>query len=175
MVPDLDLQLQVAIKALTDNVVPAVDPANKMAVEQLQLIVATLAMVRSRLPIARRFARRSLEDDIAMLRSLCGLIPVADIVRAPGHADALADAIVRGRTLLADPEADTDALEDYRTILAEITVSAIKELQHGPAAAAVESLILDATRRSIERRRAWCLPSGFEPYPSRIPAIETLL
>jgi len=173
MVPDLDLQLQVAIKALTDNVMPAVDPANKMAVEQLHLTVATLTMVRSRLPIARRFTRRSLEDDIAMLRSLRDLIPAADT--ASGHADALAGAIERGRTLLADPEADTDALEDYRTILAEITVSAIKMLQNGPATAAVESLVLDATRRSIERRRAWCLPSGFEPYPSRIPAIETLI
>lgn len=171
MVPDLDLQLQVAIKALIDNVVPAVDPANKMAVEQLQLTVATLTMVRSRLPLARRFTRRSLEDDIAMLRSLRGLIPVADI--AP--ADALGGAIARGQALLADPETDTDTLEDYRTILAEITVSAIKELQDGPAAAAVESLVLNATRRSIERRRAWCLPSGFEPYPSCIPAIETLL
>jgi hypothetical protein len=171
MVPDLDLQLQVTIKALTDNVMPAVDPANKMAVEQLHLTVATLTMVRSRLPIARRFTRRSLEDDIAMLDSLHGLMPVADTAQA----DALANATARARTLLADPEADTNALEDYRTILAEITVSIIRELQSGPAAAAVESLILDATRRSIERRRAWCLPSGFEPYPSRIPAIEALL
>jgi len=171
MVPDLDLQLQVAIKALTDAIAPAIDPANKVAAEQLHLTVATLTMVRDRLPIARRFTRRQLEDDLAMLDSLRALVTSGD----PSRAAALGDAAERARSLLADPQTDTAELETYRGILAEITVSAIEELQAGPAAPAVERIVLDATRRSIERRRAWCIPAGFEPYPANVPAIETLI
>ena len=60
MVPDIDLQLQVAIKALSDAIAPAVDPDDKMATEQLQLVIATLTMARERLPVERRMGRRLL-------------------------------------------------------------------------------------------------------------------
>src|SRR3546814_20596692 len=52
MIPDLDLQLQVVIQALKDTVMPAVDPAHRMAIEHLRLSIATLSMVRERLPPA---------------------------------------------------------------------------------------------------------------------------
>ena len=42
MVPDADLQLSVVIKALSEVVAPAVDPANRLAVEQLHLSIATI-------------------------------------------------------------------------------------------------------------------------------------
>src|SRR3546814_6371792 len=81
MVPSFDLQLQAAIKALSDTVGPAVDPADKVASEQLHLVIATLGMVRERLPAQRRFIRRLLEDAVA----------IAGAVNASEQDDGLAE------------------------------------------------------------------------------------
>src|SRR3546814_601910 len=94
MVPSVDLQLQAAIKALSDTVGPAVDPADKVASEQLHLVSATLGMVRERLPAQRRFIRRLLEDAVA----------IAGAVNASEQDDGLAEAVVVARAALADPE-----------------------------------------------------------------------
>src|SRR3546814_11599500 len=68
MIPDLDLQLQVVIKALKDTVMPAVDPAHRMAIEQLGLSIATLSMVRERLPLAGLREWQDLAHAIALGR-----------------------------------------------------------------------------------------------------------
>src|SRR3546814_7087632 len=101
MVPSVDLQLQAAIKALSDTVGPAIDPADKVASEQLHLVIATLGMVRERLPAQRRFIRRLLEDAAA----------IAGAVNASEHDDRLAEAVVVARAALADPELEAHELE----------------------------------------------------------------
>src|SRR3546814_9311493 len=94
MVPSVDLQLQAAIKALSDTVGPAVDPADKVASEQLHLVIATLGMVRERLPAQRRFIRRLLEDAVA----------IAGAVHESEQDDGLAEEVVVARAAVADPE-----------------------------------------------------------------------
>ena len=46
MIPEIDTQLAAVIKALSDNVLPAVDAGNPMAAEQIQLCLATLGLVK---------------------------------------------------------------------------------------------------------------------------------
>jgi hypothetical protein len=164
MVPDLDLQLQVAIKALRDAVVPAVDPSNRAAVEQLHLAIATLAMVRQRLPLAHRFARRQLEDALTLADALSALVPAALTAEAAAAHAALASA-----------EADTAELEAACRDLNEATVAVIARAQDGPARQAIDRAVLRASARPIERGRAWCLPAGFEPDPASVKPIDALL
>src|SRR3546814_17934705 len=92
MIPDLDLQLQVVIKALKDTVMPAVDPAHRMAIEQLGLSIATLSMVRERLPLAGLREWQDLANAIALGRAT--VVEVSSI--------ALEQAIGDGAALLAD-------------------------------------------------------------------------
>src|SRR3546814_20887185 len=93
MVPSVDLQLQAAIKALSDTVGPAVDPADKVASEQLHLVIATLGMVRERLPAQRRFIRRLLDDAVA----IAGAVKARE--QDDGHAEAgVVDRSARDRT-----------------------------------------------------------------------------
>lgn len=165
MVPDLDLQLQTAIKALSDNVKPAVDPADKVATEQLGLVIATLAMVRDRLPVQRRFVRRLLEDEIALAEA---------VGAATGRADAIAAEVAAARAALADPERDAPEIEEVRGELTGRTVSLISEA----GAAGLEVLtpiILKGAKLPLERLRAWSIPSGFEPYAAQLKTLETLL
>ena len=42
------LQIQTVIKTLTDVVLPAVDPSNKLAIEQARLAIGTLNIVLQR-------------------------------------------------------------------------------------------------------------------------------
>jgi hypothetical protein len=165
MVPDLDLQLQTVMKALADNVKPAVDPADKVAIEQLGLVLATLAMVRDRLPVQRRFIRRLLEDEIALAEA---------VGRAVDQAGALAADIAAARNALADPELDAPELEEIRSGLTSVTVSVIAQA----GAAGLEqltSVVLQGTKPSLERLRAWCIPSGFEPYATQLKALEAVI
>ena len=165
MVPDLDLQLQTAIKALGDNVKPAVDPDDKVAVEQLGIVMATLAMVRERLPSQRRFIRRLLEDEIAL---------AVDVGDALGKGAILADDIAAARSALADPELDSAELAEIRSGLTSKTVSLIA--QAGTAGLeALTPVVLKGAKPSLERLRAWCVPSGFEPYASEIKALDSLI
>ncbi len=49
-----DLQLQTAIRALTEVVTPAVDTSNALAVEQLQVVIGMLHLMAARLPLRFR-------------------------------------------------------------------------------------------------------------------------
>lgn|SRR3546814_284103 len=164
MVPSVDLQLQAAIKALSDTVGPAVDPADKVASEQLHLVIATLGMVRERLPAQRRFIRRLLEDAVA----------IAGAVNASEQDDGLAEAVVVARAALADPEMEAHELETVRANLTNLTANLI-------AAAGGEGLdrfglaVARGSKMPLDRLRAWSIMSGFEPNPSTVPALNTLI
>jgi hypothetical protein len=167
MVPDLDLQLQVAIKALTDAVMPAVDPANKMAMEQLGLAIATLGMVRARMPLARSATRRALADAV----DLAGEIAEA----APAQAQSLHGGIEVARSVLADPATETtDIASAVRSLNARIC-AAIDACAEDSSARAVEAIVIRRSRATTDLGRAWCLPAGFEPYPDRVPSVESLV
>ena len=171
MVPDFDLQLQAVLKALRDTVAPAVDPANKVAIEQLHLSMATIAMVRDRLPQARRFARRQLEDGLELARAVAaaaGRDPMID--RGP-----LDTALARASAQLNDAAADTQGFEAANAALTVATVAVINAAQNGTAIAAIDAAVLRYSAPAIERARAWCLSAGFEPDPTAIRPLAALL
>lgn len=165
MVPDIDLQLQVSIKALCDAVSPAVDPADKIATEQLQLVIATLTMARERLPVERRMVRRLLEDDIALARR------IAAVVTDDGF---LSGSIADAQTALADPELGTSELAAIRSELTKNSASMIVAAgQDGISVLA--PIVVDGSRASLARLRSWCEPSGFEPDPGQLMSLSGLL
>ncbi|MCK9285355.1 MAG: hypothetical protein M0P39_13860, partial [Rhodocyclaceae bacterium] len=54
------LQVQTVIKAMTDVVLPAVDPNNKLAQEQARLVIGMLHLVMQRQPLMYRYDRDEL-------------------------------------------------------------------------------------------------------------------
>ena len=171
MVPDFDLQLQAAIKALRDTVAPAVDPANKVAIEQLHLSIATIAMVRDRLPLARRFARRRLEDALDLARA------VAAAARTDAAIDlaGLDTAVAAGPALLADATAEIEHYEAANAAVTGATLAVINAAQTSAATGTIDVAVLKASAPAFERSRAWFLSAGFEPDPAAIRPLTTLL
>jgi hypothetical protein len=171
MVPSIDMQLQSVIKSLVDNVVPAVDPANKTATEQVQLGIAILNIVRDRLPLTRRFARAELTDKIDVADRLTAALSASGISDA-ANLKSLAAA---SRALLLDPVCDTNNLERQSFALNNAISIAIANAQETESASVVMDIVLSNSANHAWRLRSWFLAAGYEINPRAIPAIEELI
>ncbi|MGQ0622999.1 MAG: hypothetical protein ACT4QA_24340, partial [Panacagrimonas sp.] len=76
-----EIQLTSMLKAMKDVVIPAIDPANRLAIEQSQLIVGMLGLMQHQLPIQFKFDRDELGRLVDMLHGLkviCDLDPALE-------------------------------------------------------------------------------------------------
>jgi hypothetical protein len=161
MVPDIDLQLRVVIKALRDVVAPAVDPDNRLAVEQLHLSLATLGLIEARLPLAGRRVRAELANAIVL----------AEAADASGLAGPLAAA----KAALEDPHADAHQIDSHKSRLLAAVSALVDTAPDGTGADALARAVVSASKPQFDLIRAWCLPAGFEPDPDEVLSIEELL
>ena len=161
MVPDLDLQLQAVIKALGDTVMPALDPANRVAAEQLSLSLATLGMVRARLPLASRREWQELQN----------MIGLGEAVAALGDFNAL-DAALADAAVVRD---DANPQPFARTKATRAIGAATSAVVTAGASDAVMRAVVTHSKPATDLSRAWSLPAGFEPDPDEVPALESLL
>ncbi|MBB4631630.1 hypothetical protein [Sphingosinicella soli] len=164
MIPDLDLQLQVVIKALKDTVMPAVDPAHRMAIEQLGLSIATLSMVRERLPLAGLREWQDLANAIALGRATVAEVSSAVLEQAIGDGAALLD------EARPAPGARTAAT---RAVLSAVSM-AVREADDGSETALMRTIV-EASRPALDLARAWSKSAGFEPDPDEVPEVVALL
>ncbi len=170
MIQSFQTQLEVTLRALTDVVLPALDPANRQALEQLQLSLATLNFLQARLPYARRYQRMELEHLIELAGKVIAVIGAS----APATA-SLTQTMDNGRAELAKPQAE---VEDYlrlsrelRELIADIVANSAGETFED----SLDALIVKSTQYLLLRERVWCLPLGFELAPQDLPDIEDLL
>lgn len=164
MIPEIDVQLAAIGKSLADNVLPALDPANPMAIEQLHLGLATLALVRQRLPDVHHYLRRDIEDNLRLAAELLTLLGRPD--------EAL---VAEGERILADPENGPRELEAEQRRLKAGIADLIDAARGTDGEAALAGKVLEAQDAMIARSRAWSSPMGFEPDPAAVPPLEALL
>lgn len=160
--------LQAAVKALEHAVMPAVDPADPLAAEQLKLTLGYLKLLRSRFDLVQARRRFELEHQRAMAKALqdearaLGGTLAARFERALARAD-LAEGADEVRAATADLAAATSGL--VRAVAAADPVR--RRL--------VESTVARHSRCWIDAQRAWFAPLGFELHPTRIPTLEEAL
>lgn len=159
MIPEIDVQLAAIAKSLADNVLPAIDASNPMAIEQMHLALATLGIVRQRLPDLHAYLRRDLADNIALARQIGG----------EGAA------IAESERVLGSPESSPQQIEAQVRLLKEAIVARIDAVRGTPSERAVAEAVIAAQEPMILRARAWAIGMGFEPDPTQIPALADLL
>lgn len=171
-----EIQITSIIKAVKDVLLPAIDPNNKLAVEQAQLVIGLLNLLASQLPVQFRFDRDELARLLATAETL-GTIPAGD----PGVAAAIAQ-------LAASRTAGASVLEHCRVDPAEL-VRSVRDLRQKVGAVVsataatddvasqlrVEKIVLDLSKEQLLRDRSLMKPQGWEPDPAALPAIEQLL
>src|ERR1700756_539308 len=64
------VQIKSMVKAMTDVVLPAIDPANKLAQEQARLVIGMLGLMAQQLPLQFRFDC----DELARLLQLAAAL-----------------------------------------------------------------------------------------------------
>ena len=170
------LQIQTIIKAMMEDVIPALEPGNQLAMQSAQLTIGTLHMIAQHLPLQYRY-------DCDELARLCA---TAEKLRAaasqgPATEKALAElgeasrvgADVLGRAR-AEPREILDAVHRLRAATAEI-VRAVYAEGSETIQSAVGETVLAMSREQLLRDRSWLLMQGWEPDPKAVPAIDTLL
>lgn len=165
MVPDIGLQLQVVQKALREVVAPAVDPAQKLAVEQLGLSIATLTMVMDRIPYSRKLVRKELAITIDMAEAIKTLTPTAE----------LATAIETARIILQDVDAENSDIKTAKVILMGLISGLVDDVEDIELRIEISRIIVRESKAQADLYRRWCSASGFDQDMSRLPTFEETL
>lgn len=171
-----DIQLQSMIKALRDVIIPAIDPANRLAVEQAQLVTGMLGLMQHQLPLQYGFDRdelRRLVDLLHGLKVVCDLDPALESL--PGKYKGLiteSRAVLDGSTV--DPGRLHETVRRLREVVGEVARFADEHAAE-PARQRIEREVLELSREQLLRDRALVAPQGWEPDPAALPSIHSLL
>ena len=171
-----DIQITSVIKAMTDVIIPAIDPVNKLAIEQSQLIIGLLSLLKSQLPVQFRFDR----DELGRLCT-----HAATLSRISSSDSGTQKAL---QQLAADSAAASSLLDQFGRDPAELiaqvrklregmsgVVDAAAQGTDGAAQLQAEKVILAMSKEQLLRDRSLVKMQGWEMDPDSIPAIEELL
>jgi hypothetical protein len=173
MADHIDNGLAAVIKALDDVVAKAIDPSNPLAREQLKLATRYLGFLRQRLPHRHERERFELTHYNQLAREL---LPMAALCAVP-DAPSVAAAIQTGQSALDNASAtsaDIQAAIDTLTTAVSVLVRAASVAQP-QVRRQIELLVTLASAKLFDVQRAWYMPMGFEPDPSRVPALDRAL
>ncbi|MDH1440439.1 hypothetical protein N5O88_09820 [Pseudomonas sp. GD03721] len=168
--------IQTVIKAMTDTVLPAVDPNNKLATEQAQLVIGMLGIVRQRLPLMYRFDRDELDHMLALASALH--TQAVDVPGVAEHLQALTGGVAAGRDVLSRAKAEPDELVAANFALREQVGALITALYADAGSSDLKrtsALVTGHAREQLLRDRAFLIAQGWETDPQAIPDLETLL
>lgn len=171
-----ELQIKSILKAMTDVVLPAVDPNNKLAQEQVRLCMGLLGLMAKQLPLQFRFDC----DELARLSAYAAQLQemAAGGSQTQAACAALQDCRAQAATVLDRIKASPQDVENAVRALREATGSVITGVFHDGDADAqqrVQKATLEMSREQLLRDRAWVITQGWEPDPKAVPPLDSLL
>lgn len=170
------IQIKSVIKALTDVVLPAVDPGNKLAQEQGQLAIGLLSLMAQQLPLQFRFDCDELERLIDCSGTLQTLARGGEHTQTALTAlsDATRSAVTRLESARVSPQ---DIEQQVRSLRSTIGTLVTEVYRDGEASCrkSVSDAVLALSKAQLLRDRSWLLMQGWEPDPKAIPPITQLL
>jgi hypothetical protein len=159
MLPSIDLRIQNLIKALSQVVIPAIDPENALAREQAQLTIAHLHLIAAQWQKAPVFEAQSL----SALRALAERL----VAVSAGGAETLR-AAAGLRAQLDRPYDELGRAVD------RLIVAAAADGDAG-FRAALDEAVLDYGAKQAFRERVWFAGSALDPDVAELPSIDAML
>lgn len=171
-----ELQIQTAIKAMTEVVLPALDPQDKVAAEQGQLVVGMLALLGQQLPLQYRFDR----DELARLHAFAATLRNQNsrLERSPDGFAAMDSATAAAEDVLGRAQAEPEELQESIRELRHATsvaVRAVFDTDDADTKAMMRSSVMAMSEQQLLRDRSWLLMQGWEPDQQAVPPISDLL
>jgi phage-related minor tail protein len=171
-----DLQIQTVIKAMMEDVIPALDPNNQLAQQAAQLTIGTLTLVSQHLPLEYRFDCDELQRLLELADQLKrdakdGTGTEGALAELTAAAEAGADVIERAK---AEPSELLEAIRRLRAA-GSATVTAVFAKADESTQQAVQATVLASSKHQLLRDRSWLIMQGWEPNPKNVPPIDQLL
>ena len=170
------LQLQTMIKAMTDVVMPAIDPENDLAIEQAQLILGMMHLMVVRLPRQFEFDVNELERAVDL-----SLVILKEGKGGPNTQTALASlqqSEAQGRAILsaakASPENIEQAILDLRSRTSAL-IDALSSDGESACQTTISRAVLESSQEQIALERAWFAPQGWDTKEDAPESLEKLL
>ena len=157
MIPTVDERLASVVRALTDVVVPSLPPEAGLALEQIQLSIGHIQIIRAQLDAAPAFEREELSDAIAVGEALKHLSGGDETRAAVGVLDDKTSAAAAAEGL-SEVRAARGAIHDAVTTL----IGAVSRDGDDPSRAALRSVIISQERARALKDRRWFAPFGFD-------------
>jgi hypothetical protein len=171
VLPSIELRIQTLVKALSQVVLPAIDPGNALAREQAQLVIAHLQLIAQQWTKALPYEAQSFAASRALAERLADNAAGGERTRAAAMAlraalAARVDAhdlgsLVGGNLALSSAldvmieAASVDGAPDFRAVL--------------------DRAVLDDSAERAVRERVWFAGTGLDPERSRLPSLDDLL
>lgn len=171
-----DIQLQAVIKALGDVVLPAIDAANKPAVEQAKLSIGLLSLLAEQLPVQFSFDCDELARLIATGETLVASAAGGDATQAAAASlrDALGPAAAALDGARSGPAKVIGAVRRLREATSTLVTQAHAD-GTADARAAIDRAVLAMSKAQLLRERALMRLQGWEPDPTALPPLAELL
>ena len=170
------LQIQTMIKAMTDVVVPAVDPNNQLACEQAQIVLGMLNLMAARLPWQFQYdldeLDRALRLSAEILENGSGGSSTQSALRALEQSTRDAHSIADAAK--ASPEKLEHAILALRTHTSEV-VHAIWIDGDADCRETIGRAVLNVSKEQINRERSWFAPQGWDTQENSPAPLETFL
>lgn len=167
MQPGFELRLRTMSKALAQVVIPAIDPSNRQAQEQAQLVAGSIDVIRQQIDHAQWY-------EAADLVSLCTLAEDLSKVEGLQTGTALVAARREGLALLSRWDITLQQLRDVSADLRE-AVSNIVQSAFAYAAKdivfAVTQIVMRHAKTQIGRERAFVAAMKWDGYPESLQSI----
>lgn len=171
-----ELRIQSSIDAMTNVVIPAIDPENGLAQEQAQLVVGMLGLLAQWLPLEYRYDR----DELARL--LRAADEIGGGLRGGGRTTAAGDQLAAIaseahdvlRRAGAEPRELQDTVRALRAGLGAVVGAAFEDGEPQSRDAASRA-VLEFSGEQILRVRAAYIGQGFEGDAQGLPPLEELL
>ncbi len=170
------IQIQTVIKAMMEDVLPALDQNDQLAQQSAQLTIGTLTLLAQHLPLEYRYQVDELNRLKGLADDLQGQAQGGDktqscVTELKKAAATAADVLERAR---AEPGEINEAIRGLRAVASD-TVKAVYAEGTEDTQTTVEQTVLSMSEAQLLRDRSWLLMQGWEPNPDSVPAIDTLL
>ncbi len=162
-------------KAMTDLVLPALDPSDQLVYEQAGLVAKFLAHLSARLPWYYDRNRAELVDAAHL----------AEVIEGDAHAfdevlgGVLVEALEEAREVLDSPGASVPQLQVATARVTAIVSAVVRSLGERDAdedlRRRIERNVVAASLSSIEAQRAWFLDQGWEPDATAVAGLDGAL
>ena len=171
MQPSFDLRIRTMNKALADVVLPAIDPDNKAAAEQLQLVIGSLNLMQEQIDYANWYEIVDGRSMIAMAEK------VAELAGQPLGRE-VDDAIAVTKDVGTRHNVTLSQIRDANYVLRETLCDAISKVLSTvdtETARAISRAVIDLTEDQTSRERAFVAKTGFDVFPDTLKSIRDSL